>query len=276
MRRQSEALRAETNARILAAFPAELTSYRTARELAAATGMADSTLGPRLHELIADGQLVQDVDGIHRPRPGRRWDWEIARASGERQLEEHVKREDLASARQTAKQRVNATLALLQEASQTVGSRAAQSSAIAGDAAVLMELVKRLEHCVSVRELAMLVDDAFAALRSPIEKWTEATRQRERLAQLAQAELERSWSQWAPDDFRCAHGLPPGAAHQDGQSCPVPEWVLGRKGSRRTVQPASDLFGRLGEAFRAEQESSKPFALPLPTKWARSRRLPPR
>jgi hypothetical protein len=83
VREQAHARKTESNAAILAAFPTELTASPTARELAAITGLAQSTVSLRLNELIAADQLVRDADGIHRPWPGRRSNWESARAAGE-------------------------------------------------------------------------------------------------------------------------------------------------------------------------------------------------
>jgi hypothetical protein len=277
LRRRLEARKAQTIARVMAAFPAELTSYRTARELAAATGLAESTLGPRLVDLIADGALERDGDGIHRPRPGRRYDWEGERVAGRRQLDEHVKREDLADARQAARQRLNAALAALQEASASFGPRAPQNWSIAGDAAILMACGKRLERCTTKSEMTLMVDDAFAALESPISEWIEATRWREEQLALQQAELDRSWSEPRRGVFLCPHGLPPDARHQSGQTCPVPDWVrerIGggqqpRKRTGREGKPAAiNLFSRIDEAVRAQRGLARvipPLALPPPT-----------
>jgi hypothetical protein len=94
-----------------------------------------------------------------------------------RRAELTIKREELASAQQVAKQRVTATLALVEEVKQIVGLRAPQSGDVWGDAAVLVELGKRLKCCTTVQELGLMMGSAYAALQSPVGRWTAATRQ---------------------------------------------------------------------------------------------------
>lgn len=274
-RRQKEATKAETNARILAAFSAQLTSYGTARELAAATGLADSTLGPRLHQLLADGQLVQDADGIHRPRPGTRLAWFTElQAEAKRQLAQELAHEDAERARQAAKARVEQALASLKEAGQTFGKRAEQSPSIAADGAALWGLRKRLDGYTDAAALERDVAETFELVESPLAQWAEARRQRDLALAAQQAELERGWQQWAPNDFRCPHGMRPWAAHQDGQVCPVPAWVqqaLQRLNGRRPRKQTKvgDAFSYLAETFRAQQglaDAARQMpALPPPT-----------
>jgi hypothetical protein len=264
VRRQAEATKAETNARILTAFSAELTSYRTARELAAATGLADSTLGPRLHQLLADGHLVQDADGIHRPRPGARLAWFTdLQAEGKRQLAQRRAQQDAQRARQAAYARVDQALLVLDEAGKRFGDQAQQSPAIASDVIALMGLRKRMNSYTDAAALELDVAEVFELVESPLAQWAEARRQRDQALAAQQAELERGWQQWAPNDFRCMHGLRPGAAHQNAQVCPVPAWVqqaLQRLGGRRTRKQSrtGDVFGYLAEASTAGQLPALP------------------